>query len=58
MMALFRCGQTPVVAVLADVLPAGITNFEILRDRYWSVAEEKDLMMQLVRQNAACVPAL
>lgn len=57
-MAFLGRGQTPVVVGLADVLPAGITEFEILRDRYWSVAEEKDLMMRLVRRNAACVPAL
>lgn len=57
-MAFLGRGQTPVVAVLADVLPAGITEFEILRDQYWSVAEENDLMMQLVRQKSACVPAL
>lgn len=58
MMGFLGRGQTPVVPVLADVLPEGITEFEILRDRYWLVAEVKDLMMQLVRQKAACVPAL
>ncbi|KAL0631729.1 hypothetical protein Q9L58_009404 [Maublancomyces gigas] len=58
MMAFLGRRQTAVTAVLSDVLPAGITEFEILRDRYWSVAEEMDLIVQLVAQKAVRVPVL
>lgn len=35
---------------LADVVPAGIRELEILRDRYWSVAQEKEKMLEMVRR--------
>lgn len=42
---------------LVDVVPAGITELEILRDRYWSVAQEKEKMLEMVQQKVR-VPGL
>lgn len=43
---------------LADVLPAGIRDFEILRDHYWSFTEAVGKMRELVVQKSALVPEL
>lgn len=43
---------------LADVLPAGLRELEILRDRYWTVAEEVDQVVELLARKEAMVPVL
>lgn len=44
---------------LTDVLPSGLREFEIHRERwYWSVAAEVNETVELVRQKMAVLPAL
>lgn len=49
-------GRSDTIA-LVDVVPAGIRELEILSDRYWSVVQEKEKMLEMVRQKAR-VPGL
>lgn len=53
-------GQAPKTAppALAEVLPVGIREFEVLADVYWSVTQEQDKMMELVMMKAERVPGL
>lgn len=43
---------------LSDVLPVGLRELAILRDRYWPVAVEVGMEVELLGQKAISVPAL
>lgn len=43
---------------LADMLPVGLRELEILRDRHWSVAAEVNQEVDLLREKQSVVPGL
>lgn len=53
-----RGPREPALWHLADVLPAGIRNLEVLRDRYWSTVEAVHEIVVLLEQKEVVVPRL
>ncbi|KAL0631330.1 hypothetical protein Q9L58_009809 [Maublancomyces gigas] len=61
-----RCSLTPLLGKglesnlprLADMLPVGLRELEILRDRHWSVAAEVDQAIDLLREKQSVMPGL
>lgn len=61
-----RCSLTPLLGKglesnlprLADMLPVGLLELEILRDRHWSVAAEANQAIDLLREKQSVVTGL
>lgn len=58
LMLLLGRGLRADTPALADILPAGLRELEILRERYWAVAEEADQVVELLARKEAMVPVL